>query len=142
MPSPAEQYLFDHQFGFSVIRDDWGCASCDEDGSDYGISNSYGRGVGGHKEDCELAAILSGAGFEVRYRAEAQGCPTAAEAERAERYASIIKAVLGRGEPYVQAVMSASIDRMLGDTVRINAVAEIPFAVYRTNDVPISDELP
>lgn len=127
MPSAAEQYLFDHQWGFelSTTDADWGCASCGQTESAYGNFTEYGPNRPGHEKDCELAAILVGAGFKVQWFGRAQGCLTEAQYERAERWKSTLVAGLNKGLVY-----------------QIAQVADVPFSVYRTNDVPISEEQP
>lgn len=61
MTSPA-QYLYDHQWDFLLYSDDYsGCVSCREE-------KPLSVGYGGHRNDCELAAILAQSGFEVQYQ--------------------------------------------------------------------------
>lgn len=147
MPSELEQYLFDHQFDFEVGSYDAerGCHDCGESDSTYGLSSSYGRTIPGHSADCDLAKMLAHAGFDVAMRADPQGCPTPEQWATREHTAEIVRAALANGANQMQAQFAVVIDRYkiqlrentaLGEFMRINAVADLSFATYHSNDVP------
>ncbi len=137
MPTELEQYLYDHQFDFELgsYDSERGCLECEE--NDYPHMGAYGLDVAGHERDCVLAAMLARAGFAVAYHAVAQGCPTQAFAERETRLAAVFRDALARGLPAPLAYQAGAIDQLLGDTVRIAQVMDVPFSVYRSNDVPL-----
>lgn len=146
MTTELEQYLFDHQFSFHVGYEDYGCGECEESGDDYGVWNSYGQGVGGHKAGCALAAMLERSGFTVAYRRDMQGCQTVADWEAEQRFigaARTVRELLSVGVPLTPAdivVSNIVTDRTMGRLAPATAREAFAFVKDRGfTEVTVSD---